>query len=393
MGASLRKLDEMFPSLLVRSVSEALSLSLLWWTFVLVVCIPIPLVCEPDCFFLFCCIAEANIHNMSFPVKDILRVAVTGAAGQIGYSLLPLIARGNMLGETQRVELRLLDIEPAQKVLEGVRFELQDCAFPLLSNVVITHEPQVAFEGCDVAILCGAFPRKPGMERKDLLLTNAKIFSEQGRIMAEVASPHCRVLVVGNPANTNALIFATAAKGKIPAEHISALTRLDHNRAIAQVALKTNSPVSEVKNVIIWGNHSGTQVPDVNSALVGGQPARQVADNDLFFDGEFLGIVQQRGAEVMKLRGLSSAASAAKAIVDHVRDWILGTLPGTFVSMGVISDNNSYKVPGGLIYSFPVECAAGNWKIVDGVAITPAVQALMEATTAELLEERSQAGI
>jgi malate dehydrogenase len=330
---------------------------------------------------------------MSFPTKEVLRVAVTGAAGQIGYSLLPLIARGNMLGAAQRVELRLLDIEPAQKVLEGVRFELQDCAFPLLGDVVITHDPQVAFEGADVAILCGAFPRKPGMERKDLLLTNAKIFSEQGRIIGESASPHCRVLVVGNPANTNALILATAAKGKIPADQISALTRLDHNRAIAQVALKAGAPVASVSNVIIWGNHSGTQVPDVNSALVNGQPARQAANDDAFFDGEFLGLVQQRGAEVMKLRGLSSAASAAKAIVDHVHDWILGTAPGTFVSMAVISDVNSYKVPAGLMYSFPVQCSSGTWTIVDGVTVSPKVQELMEATTAELLEERSQAGI
>lgn len=320
-------------------------------------------------------------------------MAITGAAGQIGYSLLPLIARGNMLGASQRVELRLLDVEPALKALEGVRYELQDCAFPLLANVVITHEPQVAFEGADVAIMCGAFPRKPGMERKDLLLTNAKIFSEQGRILGEVADPQCRVLVVGNPANTNALLLATAAKGKIPTENISALTRLDHNRALAQVALKSGSAVDAVRNVIIWGNHSGTQVPDVNSATVAGTPAREAVNDDAFLDGPFLQLVQQRGAEVMKLRGLSSAASAAKAIVDHVHDWILGTEDGKFVSMAVISDVNPYGVPAGLMFSFPVTCRGGSWSIVGGLPVTEGVKQLIQATTDELLDERSQAGL
>lgn len=330
---------------------------------------------------------------MSFPTKDVVNVAITGAAGQIGYSLLPLIARGNMLGQSQKVELRLLDVEPALKALEGVRFELQDCAFPLLTNVVITHEARVAFEGADIVILCGAFPRKPGMERKDLLLTNAKIFTEQGKILGEVAAPHCRVLVVGNPANTNALLLATAAKGKIDTKNVSALTRLDHNRAVSQVALKAGAPVDTVKNVIIWGNHSGTQVPDVNNALVGTTAAREAAKDDEFFDGPFLGIVQQRGAEVMKLRGLSSAASAAKAIVDHVHDWIIGTPAESFVSMAVISDANPYGVPAGLMYSFPVECTKGQWKIVEGVKVTDKIQALMNATTEELLDERSQAGL
>eukprot|EP00744_Colponema_vietnamica_P017245 GILI01024218.1.p1 GENE.GILI01024218.1~~GILI01024218.1.p1 ORF type:complete len:348 (+),score=77.46 GILI01024218.1:53-1045(+) len=330
---------------------------------------------------------------MSFPKKDIVVVSVTGAAGQIGYSLVPMIARGNMLGPNQKVQLRLLDIEPALKVLEGVRMELMDCAFPLLSEVVITADAKTAFTGCDVAIMCGAFPRKPGMERKDLLLTNAKIFSEQGRIMGEVANPHCRVLVVGNPANTNALIFATAAKPNIDPKNVSALTRLDHNRATAQCALKAGVPIETVKNCIIWGNHSSTQVPDVNSAVSNGQSIRKLANNDAFFDGEFLSVVQQRGAEIMKARGFSSAASAATAIVDHVHDWILGTPEGSHVSMAVLSDSNSYGVPANLYYSFPVTCKAGEWKIVDGVTVSEPVKALLSKTTEELIDERTQSGL
>jgi len=299
-----------------------------------------------------------------------------------------------MLGPQQKVELRLLDVEPALKVLEGVRAEIQDCALPLVANVVITFDAREAFQGADIAILCGAFPRKPGMERKDLLLTNAKIFSEQGTILGEVASPHCRVLVVGNPANTNALLLATAAKGKgLNPLNVSALTRLDHNRAVFQVAQRAKAPVASVKNVIIWGNHSGTQVPDVNSAVVHATPAREAANDDAFFDGEFISTVQQRGAEVMKLRGLSSAASAAKAIVDHVADWILGTAEGTFVSMAVLSDGNPYGIPEGLMFSFPVTCSAGVWTIHGGLTISENVKKLIEGTTAELVDERSQAGL
>lgn len=330
---------------------------------------------------------------MSFPKKDVVVVSVTGAAGQIGYSLVPMVARGNMLGYDQKVELRLLDIEPSLKVLEGVRMELMDCAFPLLTNVVITADAKTAFTGCDVAIMCGAFPRRPGMERKDLLLTNAKIFSEQGRIMGEVGNPHCRVLVVGNPANTNALIFASAAKPNIDPKNVSALTRLDHNRATAQCAAKANVPISSVKNCIIWGNHSSTQVPDVNAAVANGVPIRQLANDDAFFDGEFLTVVQQRGAEIMKARGFSSAASAATAIVDHVHDWILGTPADSHVSMAVISDNNSYGVPPNIFFSFPVTCKDGEWKIVDGVHITDSVKSLIEKTTEELVDERTQSGL
>ncbi|CBH18138.1 cytosolic malate dehydrogenase, putative [Trypanosoma brucei gambiense DAL972] len=318
------------------------------------------------------------------------RVAVTGAAGQIGYSLLPLIAAGRMLGFDQRVQLQLLDISPALKALEGIRAELMDCSFPLLDGVVITDEPKVAFDKADIAILCGAFPRKPGMERRDLLQTNAKIFSEQGRVLGEVASPNCRVCVVGNPANTNALILLRESKGKLNPRFVTALTRLDHNRATAQVAERARARVEEVKNCIIWGNHSGTQVPDVNSATVGGKPARAAVDNDAFFDNEFITIVQERGAEIMKLRGLSSALSAAKAIVDHVHDWMLGTPSGTHVSMAVYSDGNPYGVPGGLIFSFPVTCSGGEWQIVSGLNVTPAISERIKATTTELEEERRE---
>ncbi|KAH9600444.1 Lactate/malate dehydrogenase [Trypanosoma melophagium] len=320
-----------------------------------------------------------------------VRVVVTGAAGQIGYSLLPLIASGRMLGPAHRVQLHLLDIEPAMNALEGVRAELIDCAYPLLDTVIITHEQKVAFEGVNVAIFCGSFPRKPGMERKDLLRTNAKIFAEQGRVLGEVADPNCHACVVGNPANTNALILLQATNGKIKAKNVTALTRLDHNRATALLAERAHAHVEDVKNCIIWGNHSGTQVPDVNAATVKGQPAREVIKDDAFLDGEFITTVQQRGAEIIKLRGLSSALSAAKAISDHVHDWLLGTPEGTHVSMAVYSDDNPYGVPGGLMFSFPVTCQAGQWHIVKGINITPAVAERIKATTAELEDERTQA--
>ena len=229
------------------------------------------------------------------------------------------------------------------------------------------------------------------MERSELLTINAKIFSDQGKIIAEVASAHCRILVVGNPANTNALLLSAAAKAKIDPRNVSALTRLDHNRALAQIAAKVGEPVNTVTNVIIWGNHSGTQVPDVNSAVVGTQSVRKAANDDDFFDTKFIHTVQQRGAEIMKLRGLSSAASAAKAIVDHVHDWIVGTPAGVFVSMAVISDENPYGIPPGLMFSFPVSCKNGTWRIVEGLAWTPFVASLIEKTTTELVEERALA--
>ncbi|EPY34839.1 malate dehydrogenase [Angomonas deanei] len=256
------------------------------------------------------------------------KVAITGAAGQIGYSIVPLIARGNLLGPDQHVELHLLDIEPAMKTLEGVKAELQDCAFPLLDNVVITSDPKVAFSGVSFAILCGAFPRKDGMERKDLLEMNKKIFSAQGAAMAEVATDDCRVLVVGNPANTNALILLKSSNGKLKPRNVTAMTRLDHNRSLSLLAEKAGVHVKEVRNAIIWGNHSSTQVPDVNSATIDGKPARETLKDDAFLDGPFMKQVQQRGGEIIKLRGLSSAMSAAKAAVDHVHDWVLGTAEG-----------------------------------------------------------------
>lgn len=329
--------------------------------------------------------------------SSVVRVAVTGAAGQIGYAIVPLIARGDLLGPHTRVELRLLDIEPAMKVLQAVEAELHDCAFPLLHDVVISADPRVAFDGVHVAILCGAFPRKDGMERKDLLQLNAKIFEAQGAALGEVAAQDCRVCVVGNPANTNAWILLQASKGRLNPRHVTAMTRLDHNRSLAHIAQRAKVPVSEVKNVVIWGNHSSTQVPDVNSACVAGKAVREAGleteeDGAKYWDGPFMKAIQGRGAEVIKLRGLSSALSAAKAAVDHVHDWMCGTHDGNYVSMAVLSDGNSYKVPNGLIYSFPCTCAKGEWSIVPGLTISPVVQKLLDATTAELQDEKAQAG-
>eukprot|EP00796_Vickermania_ingenoplastis_P004613 gene4613-3325_t len=320
-------------------------------------------------------------------------VVVTGAAGQIGYALVPLIARGNLLGPDTPIELRLLDIEPAQKALEGVEAELMDCAFPLLEKVVITADPKVAFAGANVGILCGAFPRKEGMQRKDLLEMNAKIFNAQGAIIAEVADPDIHILVVGNPANTNALIVLRAVRSRIPPENVTAMTRLDHNRSLALLASKAGVPITKVRNAIIWGNHSSTQVPDVESATIDGQPARKVIREQGYLNGPFMKKIQERGAEIIKLRGLSSAMSAAKAAVDHVHDWMLGTPEGVHVSMGVYSNDNPYNVPQGLVFSFPCTCKAGKWTIVKGKTITPENRALLDASAKELLEEKAQAGV
>lgn len=320
-------------------------------------------------------------------------VVVTGAAGQIGYSIVPLIARGDLLGPETHIELRLLDIEPALGALEGVEAELLDCAFPLLDKVVITADARVAFAGAHIGILCGAFPRKEGMQRKDLLQMNAKIFNEQGAIIAEVADPDIHILVVGNPANTNALIVLRAVRARIPPENVTAMTRLDHNRSLAFVAARAGVPVSAVRNVIIWGNHSSTQVPDVASATINGVAVRKVIIDPAYFEGPFIKQVQERGAEIIKLRGLSSAMSAARAAVDHVHDWILGTPEGIHVSMGVYSNDNPYNIPYGLIYSFPCTCKDGKWTIVKGKTITPKVRALMDATAKELQDEKVQAGV
>eukprot|EP01027_Heterolobosea_sp_BB2_P009416 GEZU01013883.1.p2 GENE.GEZU01013883.1~~GEZU01013883.1.p2 ORF type:complete len:333 (+),score=144.89 GEZU01013883.1:258-1256(+) len=321
--------------------------------------------------------------------KSPLRVVVTGAAGQIGYSLLPLIANGDMFGKDQPVILHLLEIQPALKALNGVVMELEDGAYPLLAGVVPTIDYEVAFKDVDFAILVGAFPRKQGMERKDLMGMNAKIFKGQGEAIEKYASRNVKVLVVGNPANTNCLIASHFAPS-IPRENFSALTRLDHNRAVAQVAKRVGAPVSSVKNVIIWGNHSSTQYPDVNHATVNGIPVRQAVNDDQYLNTEFITTVQKRGAAILDARGFSSAASAAKAITDHVRDWFLGTKEGEWVSMAVPSDG-SYGIKQGVIYSYPVTIKDGKYTIVQGLKIDDFSRKMMDNTAQELFEEREMA--
>jgi len=318
---------------------------------------------------------------VSTPVK----VAVTGAAGQICYSLLFRIASGAMLGPEQPVELRLLEITPALKALEGVVMELDDCAFPLLSSVQIGDDPNTVFDGVNLACLVGARPRTKGMERGDLLEANGAIFKPQGRALNDHAADDVKVLITGNPANTNALIAMSNAPD-IPQERFNALTRLDHNRAIAQLAAKTGSTVAEVKQMTIWGNHSATQYPDVFQATVAGRPARDLVEQQ-WLENEFLPKVQKRGAEIIEARGASSAASAANATVDHMRDWVLGTAEGDWVSMSVPSDG-SYGVPEGLISSFPCTTADGAYRIVQGLEINDFSRGKIDASTAELTEER-----
>jgi malate dehydrogenase len=320
-------------------------------------------------------------------MADPVRVAVTGAAGQIGYALLFRIASGQMLGEDQPVVLQLLEIPQAVGALEGVRMELEDCAFPLLAGVVCTDDADRAFEGADHALLVGAMPRKEGMERADLLSANGAIFTAQGRAIAHSASPGVKVLVVGNPANTNALIAMNNAGGT-PGRQFTAMTRLDHNRAVAQLAAKAGVPVSEVSRMTIWGNHSATQYPDVFHAEVGGKPAFEAAGGDrAWLEGEFIPTVQQRGAAVIKARGLSSAASAANAAIGHMRSWALGTPEGDWVSMAVPSDG-SYGVPEGLVSGFPCTCAGGEYQIVPGLELDDFSRARIDASVAELVAER-----
>ncbi len=317
--------------------------------------------------------------------KKALNVAITGAAGQIGYALAFRVASGAMLGPEQPVNLRLLEITAALPALQGVVMELDDCAFPTLARVVPTDDPKVAFRDCDVALLVGARPRGPGMERKDLLLANAQIFSAQGKALSEVASRSAKVLVVGNPANTNALIARANAKGLDP-RNFTAMTRLDHNRSLAQLAGKTGTHVSAIKRMIIWGNHSSTQYPDVSHCTIDGKPAKSLVDQK-WIEETFIPVVQQRGAAVIKARGSSSAASAASAALDHVRDWFRGTPAGDWVSMAVPSDG-SYGIPEGVIYSYPVVCKSGGYEIVQGLAIDEFSRKRMQATLAELHEER-----
>ena len=315
-----------------------------------------------------------------------VRVAVTGAAGQIGYSLLFRIASGAMLGPDTPVILQLLEITPALNALEGVKMELDDCAFPLLAGVVCTDDANVAFGDVDVALLVGAMPRKAGMERGDLLSANGGIFKPQGEALARGAKKDVKVLVVGNPANTNALIAQQNAKG-LDAGRFTAMTRLDHNRAVTQIAQKLGQPVSAVKKMSIWGNHSATQYPDLFHCEVGGKNAYQAVNDHAWVEGTFIPTVAKRGAAIIEARGLSSAASAANAAVDHVRSWHLGTAPGDWVSMAIPSDG-SYGVPEGLISSFPCVCKDGKYEIVQGLDIDDFSRAKIDASNAELADER-----
>jgi malate dehydrogenase len=322
---------------------------------------------------------------MQMPTTPV-RVAVTGAAGQIGYSLLFRIATGEMLGPDQPVILQLLEITPAMGALQGVVMELDDCAYPLLSDVVTTDDPNIAFGDANFALLVGARPRSKGMERNDLLEANGAIFTVQGKALSDNAAPDIKVLVVGNPANTNALITMHNAPN-IGRDRITAMTRLDQNRAKAQLAAKAGVPVREVTNVTIWGNHSATQYPDVFRARISGKPANEVIGDDAWIEKDFIPTVQQRGAAIIEARGASSAASAANAAINHVHDWIHGTPAGDWVSMSIPSDG-SYGVPEGLISSFPVTTADGKYQVVQGLALEEFSRTRVDASVAELGEER-----
>ncbi|MFM2182405.1 MAG: hypothetical protein RJB61_699 [Actinomycetota bacterium] len=315
-----------------------------------------------------------------------VRVAVTGAAGQIGYSLLFRIASGSMLGPSTPVILQLLEITPALTALEGVRMELDDCAFPLLAGVVCTDDANVAFGDADVALLVGAMPRKAGMERSDLLSANGGIFKPQGQALSASARKDVKVLVVGNPANTNALIAQQNAPGLEPSQ-FTAMTRLDHNRAVTQLAQRVGATVNDVTNMTIWGNHSVTQYPDLYHAKVGGRNAYELVGDHEWYETTYIPTVAKRGAAIIDARGASSAASAANAAVDHVRSWSLGTAPGDWVSMAVPSDG-SYGVPEGLISSFPCTCKDGRWSIVQGLDINEFSRGRIDATAGELADER-----
>ncbi len=318
-------------------------------------------------------------------MKAPVRVTVTGAAGQISYSLLFRIAAGDMLGKDQPVILQLLEITPALKALQGVAMELDDCAFPLLTDIICTDDPNVAFKDTDYALLVGARPRGPGMERKDLLSANAAIFSVQGKAINDHASRNIKVLVVGNPANTNALIAQRNAPDINPRQ-FTAMTRLDHNRGLSQLAAKTGTSINDITKLTIWGNHSSTQYPDLHQAKVNGKDAMGLIDQ-AWYEGDYIPTVQQRGAAIIAARGASSAASAANAAIFHMRDWALGTPDGDWVSMGVYSDG-SYGIEKGLIYSFPCVCKNGDWEIVQGLSINEFSRGKMQATEKELQEER-----
>ncbi len=321
-------------------------------------------------------------------MKRPMRVAVTGAAGQIGYSLLFRIASGEMLGKDQPVILQLLEIpdEKAQKALTGVIMELDDCAFPLLQGMIPTADPKVAFKDADVALLVGARPRGPGMERKDLLEANGKIFAPQGRALSEVASRDVKVLVVGNPANTNCLICMKNSPDLKPS-NFTAMMRLDHNRSLTQIAQKVNAAVGDIRKMTVWGNHSATQYPDVFQAEAGGKKVWPMINDQNWLEKEFIPVIQKRGAAIIDARGLSSAASAANAAMNHVRDWIFGTPQGDWVSMGIPSDG-SYDIPEGVIYGYPVTCRDGRYEIVKGIELSDFSKSRMQGTLKELQEER-----
>jgi malate dehydrogenase len=319
-------------------------------------------------------------------VQTPVTVTVTGAAGQIGYALLFRIASGQLLGQDTPVRLRLLEIEPALKAAEGTAMEVDDCAFPLLRGIDITADARQAFDGTNVALLVGARPRTKGMERGDLLSANGGIFQPQGEALNAVAADDVKVLVVGNPANTNALIAASHAPD-IPGDRFTAMTRLDHNRALSQLANKTGSSVTEIRHLTIWGNHSATQYPDWSQATIGGQPVEQVVGDRSWLEDTFIPTVAKRGAAIIEARGSSSAASAANAALDHVFDWVNGTPSGEWTSAAIMSDG-SYGVPEGLISSFPVTAADGAWSIVRGLDVDDFSRAKIDASVAELVEER-----
>ena len=320
-------------------------------------------------------------------MKSPVRVAVTGAAGQIGYSLLFRIASGEMLGKDQPVILQLLEIadDKAQAALKGVMMELEDCAFPLLAGMSAASDPKVSFRDIDFALLVGARPRSKGMERKDLLEANGAIFTVQGRALDEVAKRSARILVVGNPANTNAYIAMSSARG-LPRENFTAMLRLDHNRALSQLALKAARPVDSIDRLVVWGNHSTTMYPDYRFAMIAGQSAPKVINDETWYRDVFIPTVAKRGAAIIEARGLSSAASAANAAIDHMRDWVMGT-NGKWVTMGFASDG-SYDIPDGVIYGFPVTCSGGKYHMVKGLEIDAFSRGKMDATLKELEEER-----
>ncbi|AHB06488.2 MULTISPECIES: malate dehydrogenase [Pandoraea] len=318
--------------------------------------------------------------------KPAMRVAVTGAAGQIGYSLLFRIANGDMLGKDQPVILQLLDLPQAQAAVKGVVMELEDCAFPLLAGVVVTDDPKVAFKDADVALLVGARPRSKGMERKDLLEANGAIFTVQGKALDEVASRNVKVLVVGNPANTNAYIAMKSAPN-LPKENFTAMLRLDHNRALSQIAAKTGKPVASIEKLAVWGNHSPTMYADYRFATIDGKSVKEMINDDVWNNDVFLPTVGKRGAAIIEARGLSSAASAANAAIDHIHDWVLGS-NGKWVTMGIPSDG-SYGIPEDVIYGVPVICENGKYKRVEGLEIDAYSREKMDFTLKELEEERA----